>query len=148
MGQLVLKHLMLKTELANLLACVSQLCQKLNLQTPKELYRPMFFKHWRHFSDLNWYTRQAVRLGYGGCSFVPIYIKNYRVAEHPFSFKNWGLAVCLACNYPCSLTSPRKLTKLPPWTDWWWTTKPLRWKAQINSLPSWQGGEATVYRVQ
>ena len=22
----------------------------------------------------------------------------------------------LACNYPCILTSPRKLTKLPPWT--------------------------------
>ena len=57
-------------ELANLLAHVSQLCQKLNLLTPKELYRPMFFKHWRHFSDLNWYTRQAVCLGYGGCSFV------------------------------------------------------------------------------
>ena len=32
-------------ELANLLACVSQLCQKLNLPTPKELYKPMFFKH-------------------------------------------------------------------------------------------------------
>ena len=32
-------------ELANLLACVSQLCQKLNLPTPKELYRPKFFKH-------------------------------------------------------------------------------------------------------
>ena len=32
-------------ELANLLACVSQLCQKLNLPPPKELYRPMFFKH-------------------------------------------------------------------------------------------------------
>ena len=32
-------------ELANLLACVSQLCQKLNVLTPKELYRPTFFKH-------------------------------------------------------------------------------------------------------
>ena len=32
-------------ELANLLACVSQLCQKLTLLTPKELYRPTFFKH-------------------------------------------------------------------------------------------------------
>ena len=32
-------------ELANLLARMSQLCQKLNLLTPKELYRPMFFKH-------------------------------------------------------------------------------------------------------
>ena len=58
-------------ELANLLAHVSQLCQKLNLPPPKELYRPTVFKHWRHFSDQN-YTRQAVWLGYGGCSFVPI----------------------------------------------------------------------------
>ena len=32
-------------ELVNLLARVSQLCQKLNLPTPKELYRPTFFKH-------------------------------------------------------------------------------------------------------
>ena len=32
-------------ELANLLARVSQICQKLNLPTPKELHRPAFFKH-------------------------------------------------------------------------------------------------------
>ena len=32
-------------ELANLLAHVSQLCTKLSLLTPKELYRPTFFKH-------------------------------------------------------------------------------------------------------
>ena len=32
-------------ELANLLAHVSQLCQRLNLPMPKELYRPTFFKH-------------------------------------------------------------------------------------------------------
>ena len=32
-------------ELANLLARVSQLCTKLNLLTPKELYRPAFSKH-------------------------------------------------------------------------------------------------------
>ena len=38
-------------ELANLLACVSQLCTKLNLPTPKELYRPTFFKHWRLFGS-------------------------------------------------------------------------------------------------
>ena len=31
-------------ELANLLAHVSQLCQKLNLSPPKELYRPTFSK--------------------------------------------------------------------------------------------------------
>ena len=32
-------------ELVNLLAHVSQLCRKLNLLTPKQLYRPTFFKH-------------------------------------------------------------------------------------------------------
>ena len=32
-------------ELVNLLAHVSQLCQKLKLLTPRELYRPMVFKH-------------------------------------------------------------------------------------------------------
>ena len=32
-------------ELAHLLARVSQLCITLNLLTPKELYRPTFFKH-------------------------------------------------------------------------------------------------------
>ena len=32
-------------ELVNLLTLVSQLFQKLNLLTPKELYRPTFFKH-------------------------------------------------------------------------------------------------------
>ena len=32
-------------ELANLLARMSQLCIKLNLQTPNEIYRPTFFKH-------------------------------------------------------------------------------------------------------
>ena len=32
-------------ELANLLAHVNELCIKLNLPPPKELYRPMVFKH-------------------------------------------------------------------------------------------------------
>ena len=32
-------------KLVNLLAHVSQLCQKVNLPTPKELYRPTFFKY-------------------------------------------------------------------------------------------------------
>ena len=57
-------------ELANLLARVSQLCQKLNLPPPRELDRPMFFKHWRNFYVLNY--RQAVWLWYRGCRFVPI----------------------------------------------------------------------------
>ena len=59
-------------ELANLLAHVSQISQKLNLLTPKELHRHTFFKHWRRFFDWNSYTRQAVWLGYEGSSFVPI----------------------------------------------------------------------------
>ena len=58
-------------ESANLLARVSQLCQRLNLPMPKELYRPTFFKHWRHFR-IKIYTGRQSWLGYGGCSFVPI----------------------------------------------------------------------------
>ena len=37
--------------LANQLARVSQLSTKLNLLTPKELYRPTFFKHLRVFGS-------------------------------------------------------------------------------------------------
>ena len=58
-------------ELAYLLAHMSKLCIKLNLPTPKELYRPMVFKHWRHFSDQN-SVQAGSLLGCGGCSFVPI----------------------------------------------------------------------------
>ena len=47
-------------ELANVLAHVSQLCQRLNLPTSKELYRCMFFKHWR---TLFRSKLQAVSLG-------------------------------------------------------------------------------------
>ena len=46
-------------ELGNLLARVSQLCQRLNLPMSKELYRATFFKHWGHFLDQNLH-RQAV----------------------------------------------------------------------------------------
>ena len=49
-------------KLAHLLAHVSELCKKLNLSMPKKLYRPMFFKHWRHFLDQN-YTGQTVVFG-------------------------------------------------------------------------------------
>ena len=47
------------SELANLLACVSQLCQKLNLPPPKKLYRPMFFKH---FILMMWVPGRRIRL--------------------------------------------------------------------------------------
>ena len=95
-------------ELANLLAHVSQLCQKLSLQPPKELYRPTFFKHWRCFSDQNY--RQTVWLRYGGCSFVSRYVRITGLLSTPLVLRigNW------LCNHPCSLTSPRKLTRLPP----------------------------------
>ena len=73
-------------ELANLLARVSQLCQKLNLQTSKELYRPRFTKHWRRFLDQN-YTRQAVWLGYGGCSFVCRYVRITGLLSAPLDLR-------------------------------------------------------------
>ena len=45
------------------------------------------------------------------------YVRITRLLSAPIAFKNWGLAVHLACNHPCSLISPRKLIKLPPQTD-------------------------------
>ena len=68
-------------ELANLLASVSQFCQKLNLPPRKELYRPTVFKHWRCFSVLNY--KQAVWLGCGGCSFVCRYLRITRLLSAP-----------------------------------------------------------------
>ena len=59
-------------DLANLLACVSELCKKLNLPMPKELYRNTFFKHWRHFGSK---LKAGSLLGYGGCSFVPLHVR-------------------------------------------------------------------------
>ena len=59
-------------ELANLLAHVSQLYQKLNLLTYTGIIQAHVLQAMKtHFSDQN-YNRQAVCLGYGGCSFVPI----------------------------------------------------------------------------
>ena len=58
-------------ELANLLARVSKLCKKLGLPMPKELYRPMF-SNIEDILVLNY--GQAVLLGYGGCSFVSIFL--------------------------------------------------------------------------
>ena len=58
-------------ELAHLLARVSELCIILNLPTPKELYRPTVFKHWRHFLDQNSVQADSL-LRCVGCSFVPI----------------------------------------------------------------------------
>ena len=54
----------------------------------------------------------------------------------PLSFKNWGLAVRLACNHLCSLTRPRKLTKLPPQTGEQLNPQGRR---HIRCLPPWRG---------
>ena len=104
-------------ELANLLAHVSQLCQKLNLPPPKGIIQAHDLQTLKMLLDQN-YTRQAVCFRVWRMQLCLLICKNYWVAEYPLSFKNWVLAVPLACNHPCSLTSPRKLTKLPPQTDW------------------------------
>ena len=133
-------------ELANLLACVSQLYQKLNLPPPKELYRPTFFKHWRHFLDQNSCTRQAVCLGYGGCSFVCRSVRITGLLSAPLvNLRIWDW-LCVLPVITLVLTSPRKLIKLSPQTDCWWTTKPPRWKAFQIPFPL-AGTRGPVYRV-
>ena len=99
-------------ELANLLACVSQLCQKLNLPPPKELYRPTFFKM---LLALNF--RRAVWLWYGGCSFV---CRSARITGLLSASLVQKLGIgCASClQLTLLLTPPRKLTKLRPQPDW------------------------------
>ena len=75
----------------------------------------------------------------GECSFVPL--------DMSIAFKNWELAVHLACNYPCSLTSPRKLTKLHPGIAWWETAKPTRWGDFLKQEAFPLGGARTMYAV-
>ena len=109
-------------ELANLLAHVSQLGQRLNLPMPKELYRRTFFKHWRHFSDQNLH-RQAVLIriwrmqicsdryvritGLLSTPLVNVRIgdSNRSVMPKPVSLLTVQEAhkeYSLACNHPCS----------------------------------------------
>ena len=59
-------------ELANLLARVNQLCQRLNLPMPMELYRPHILQALKTLFRIKIYTGRQSWLGYGGCSFVPI----------------------------------------------------------------------------
>ena len=112
-------------ELANLLVCVSQLCQKLNLPPPKELYRPTFFKHWSHFLVLNY--RQAVWLGYGGCSFVCRYLRITGLLNTPLVLRigDW-LCVLPAITLVVDKSKKVNIATSPDW----WTAKPIRRKTQ------------------
>ena len=100
-------------ELAHLLAHVSKLCKKLNL--PKELYRPTFFKHWRHFLDQN-YTGQAVCLGYGGCSFVCRYVRISRLLSTPLDLRigDW---LCVLPAITLVVVKSKKVNKAAS-SDW------------------------------
>ena len=102
-------------ELTNLLALVSQLCQKLNLLTPKELYRPTFFEHWRHFSDQN-YTMQAAWLRYGGCSFVCRYVRITGLLSAPLDLEigDW---LCILPAITLVVVKSRKVKKAAS-LDW------------------------------
>ena len=100
--------------LANLLARVSQLCQKLNLPPPKEFYRPTFFKHWRCFSDQNY--RQAVWLGYEGCSFVCRYVRITGLLSIPLVLR-FGDWLCILPAITLVVDKSNKLNKAAS-SDW------------------------------
>ena len=102
--------------LANLLTHVSQLCQKLNMPPPKELYRPTFFKHWRHFLDQN-YNRQAVCLGYGGCSFVCRYLRLTRLLSTPLVNLRIGDWLCILPAIILVVDKSKKVNKAAS-SDW------------------------------
>ena len=126
---------------------VSQLCLKLNLPPPKELYRSMLFRHWRCLLDQN-YTRQAVCFGYGGCSFVSRYLRITGLLSAPLVLRigDW---LCILPAITLVVEKCKKVKKLPPWTDWWWSAKSTRWKAfQIKIAFPPGRVRGPVYRVQ
>ena len=94
-------------ELSHLMARMSNLCKHLKLPVPKDLHKPPHFKHWSARNS-KLFVAVSVRVEYGGCSFVHRFVRRFVPGcWAPIAFKNWELAVRLACNYPCSLTSPR-----------------------------------------
>ena len=58
-------------ELANLLASVSQLCQNLNLLTPKGIIQAHILQAFEDTFQIKIHTLGR-QFGYGGCSFAPI----------------------------------------------------------------------------
>ena len=122
-------------ELADLLAHVSDLCQKPNLPPPMELYRPTFFKHWRCLSDQN-YNRQAIWLGYGRCSFVCRYLRITGLLSTHLILRigDW---LCILPAITLVVDKSKKVNKAASLD--WWTAKPTRQKAQYSSLPPWRG---------
>ena len=118
-------------ELANLLAHVSQHCTKLNLPPPKELCRPTFFKHWRLFDS----KLQAGSLVRVWRMQLCRYVRITGLLSAPLVLRIGDWLCVLPAITHVFLTSPRKLTKLPPQTDWWWTATPPRQKAQIAFPP-------------
>ena len=91
-------------ELAHLMACMSELCKHLNLPMPKELHRP---PHFKHCSALNSKLFVAGSVRVWRMQLCHSFVRITGLLSTPIAFKNWGLAVRLACNHPCSLTSPR-----------------------------------------
>ena len=92
------------SELAHLMARMSELCKHLNLPMPKELHRPPHFKHW---SRLNSKLFLAGSVRVWRMQLCHSFVRITGLLSAPITFKNWGLAVHLACNHPWSLTSPR-----------------------------------------
>ena len=135
-------------ELANLLARVSELCIKLNLPTPKELYRPLFFKHWRHFSDQN-----SVQVG----SLVRVwrmqlcshrYVRITGLLSAPLVHVRIGDFLYVLPAITLVVDKSKKVSKATS-LDWLvnsWTPKTEGF-SNTNSLPSWQGRDSTLCRV-
>ena len=92
------------SKLAHLMARMSELWKHLNLPMPKELHWPQHFKHW---SRLNSKLFLAGSVRVWRMQLCHSFVRITGLLSTPIPFKNWGLAVHLACNHPCSLTSPR-----------------------------------------
>ena len=102
-------------------------------QHPRNFTGPRSSSIEEHFLDLNY--RQAVlarawRMHL--CSHR--YVRIVWLLSVPFVLRTKDWLCILPAITLVVLTSPRNLTKLHPWTDWWWTAKTTRWKA-VQAFP-------------
>ena len=110
-------------ELANLIANVSQLCQKLNLLPPKELYRPTFFKHWRALFGSKWHAGSLVRVWRMQLCYHR-YVRITRLLSAPlvnFRIMDW---LCILPAMIVVVDKSKKVNKAS--LSDWWTAKPTR----------------------
>ena len=121
-------------ELANLLACVSELCINWTCQLQRNSTDTGSSSTEEAFRSN--YARQAVWLGYGGCSFVCRYVRITRLLSAPLDLRigDW---LCILPAITLVVVKSKNVNKAA--SSDWWTAEPSRQKAHTIAFPPGRG---------